>query len=69
LRERLQHEVRAVPIDHERRQQIGLAVHNPVRGGVDRERVAKLNRARESGAQHRRVEWGIAARQHPDRNL
>ena len=59
----------AVPIDHERRQQIGLAVHEPVRGRVELERVAKPDRPLEPWPQHRRVERRVAARQHPDRDL
>ena len=38
LRQRLQHQVVAVAIDDERRQQVGLAVNQSVRGGVDLER-------------------------------
>ena len=58
LRERLQHEVVAVPIDDERRQQIGFAVHEPVRRRVDGQRVPKadgLRQPRPPGVERRRL--------------
>ena len=44
LRERLDDEVVAVAIDDERRQQIGLAVNQPIRGRIDAERAPERER-------------------------
>ena len=44
LRQRLHHQVVAIAIDDQRRQQVGFAVNQPVGGGVD------LERCRESGS-------------------
>ena len=44
LRQRLDDEVLAVPIDDERRQEIRFAVDQPIRRRVDRERLAERDR-------------------------
>ena len=70
LRQRLHHEVVAVAIDDQRRQQVGFAVHEAVRGGVDVQRLAKAgspaaSRARQSARSTARV----AARQQAQRDF
>ena len=69
LRERLHDEAVAVPIDDERGQQVRLAVHQPVRGGVDAERRAVGDRALEAPTPQPEVGGLVAARQHAQRDL
>src|SRR5439155_24492880 len=66
---RLDGKVVTVSIDHERRQEIRFAMHEAVRGGVEIQRFAKVDRMRNSRPQERLVGGHIADRQHPDRNL
>ena len=69
LRQRLHDEVVAVPIDDERRQQVGLAVHEAVRRRVDRQRLAKRDRRLDPPPHQRVVGRLLAVRQHPQRDL
>ncbi len=70
LRQRLHDEVVAVTIDDERRQQIRLAMHEPIGVGVERQRLrGSAMRVLEPRAHERLVGRRLAARQHPDRNL
>ena len=50
LRQRLHDEIVVIAIDDQRRQQIRLAVHQPVRRGVDLQRRAERDRAIEAAA-------------------
>ena len=62
LRQGLHHQVVAVAVDDQRRQQVGLAVHEAKRGGVNLQRVAEANRRVEPRAPER-----IVDRRHGDR--
>ena len=59
----------AVAIDDERRQEICLTVNDPVRRRIDRKRVTKRDRPLNPIPQELIVGGGVAAGQHPDRNL
>ena len=54
LRQRLHDEVVAVTIDDERRHQVAFAMHQPIRGGVDVEPLAKRDGLLEPRAPERR---------------
>ena len=69
LRQRLHDQVVAVAIDDERRQQVRLAVHEPVRGRVELRATRGTESPLEPRPQQRLVGRRVAARQHPDRNL
>ncbi len=73
LRQGLHHEIVAVAIDDQRRQQVGLAVHEAEGGGVDLQRVAEANRGVEPRAPERLVDRHLirrhCARDHADRDL
>ena len=67
--ERLHHEVIAVPVHDQRRQQVGLRVHEPIGIRVNRQSVAEGDGALNPGAQQRQAGCRLAVGQHPDRNL
>ena len=59
LRQRLHHEIVAVAIDDQRRQPIGFAVDEPVRGRVERQRLA-VSASRPRAARATNVGGGAA---------
>jgi hypothetical protein len=69
LRQRLQHETVAIPIDDERGQQITFAVDEAPRGRVELQRFAKSNRVLQPRADERVISDHIARREHADRDL
>ena len=69
LRQRLHDQVIAVAIDDQRREQVGLAVHQAVGRGVERQRRAEGHRAFQTGADERGQLGRLADREHPDRDL
>ena len=69
LRQRLKRDVVAVPIDHERRNQIAFAVHQAERRGVDLEPVSKRNGLFEARPPERPINRCIVACQNPQRDL
>ncbi len=69
LRERLDDEVVAVAIHDERRQQIGLAVNQPIRGRIDAERAPERQRGVDPAFQQLVVGRLLAVRQHADGDL
>ena len=69
LRQGLQNEVVAVPVDDEGRQQIRFAVDEPVCRGIDRQRRAETNRRLQTTANERVVGHAVAVREHADGDL
>ena len=69
LRERLDHEVVAVLVDDQRRQQVGLSVHQPVRVRLEAQRFTIPERRFQPAAEERFVRRLLATRQHPARDL
>ena len=65
----LHHEVVAVAVDDQRRQQIAFAVDDAVGGGVDAQRLAEPDRLVEAGAQEVRRGRGAAGGEQPQRDL
>ena len=69
LRQRLQHQPVRVPIDDQRRQAVGLAVHQPIRRGVDPERVAERRGRANPVAPAMLAEVRVALADHPQGDL
>ena len=69
LRQRLHHEVVAVAIDDQPRQQVRLAVHQPAGGGVEPERGAKLACLAETLPPHRQIRRRRGAGKQPQGDL
>ena len=69
LRQRLHHEIVAVAIDDQRRQQVALAVDQPIGGGVDGQRLTEADRLIESSAEEIGTDDGAAGGEEPQRNL
>jgi len=60
LRQRLHHEVVAIAIDHQRREQVRFAVHQAIRCGLDFERIPELDRRLDSPAHQLSNRGGVA---------
>ena len=69
LRQRLHDQHVAVAIDHDRRQQVGLAVHETPGRAVDGERLAEPQRGIEAGAPKRLVHGTVVVGQHAQGDL
>jgi hypothetical protein len=69
LRQRLHHQVVAIPIDDERGEQIGLTVYQPVGGCVEPQRITEAHRLLQTRSDQGLVRHHLAARQHANRNL
>ena len=68
LRKRLHHQHVTVAVDDETRQPVALAVDQPIRRRVNRQRLAIADGRVEPLAPERRVGPGVAPRQHPEGN-
>ena len=69
LRQRLHDRHVGVAIDDQRRQQIGFAVDQPIRGGVDRELLAEAQGRIDPFAPERGVNVLVVSGQEPQRDL
>jgi hypothetical protein len=69
LGQRLNDEVVAIPVDDEGRQQIGLTVHHPIRGGIDGERLPELIREVDAAAHRPGIGNTPAVAEHPEHDL
>ena len=69
LRQRLHDEIVAVAIDDQRRQQIALAVDQPIGRRVDAQPLAEADGLIEAGAQEIGADDGPAGGEQPQRNL